>query len=301
MKASKICILLTLIIGTGSVSGQLPITNKAAGECQNKEYAAAEETIARALQSEEEVNHPYAWYVSGFIQKEIYKETESGIRNSVRRTKAVSDLEKSLTLDAKSEYNEMIRSALRYLATTYINDAILITREITRGNDRQPEIVYAEFERLMGIADPAADLKPYARELQRKLAQAHYLLWEKDVAQNYHFEQSAGYYRRVLESDPGDCEANYNLAILYYNYGVHKIRKVGSTTDMMELIMIQDECVKLFRQALPYAESTFNGCSPRLDYYKAMMFTNRALGNEEVHDEYKARSEEMIRSGKLKK
>jgi tetratricopeptide (TPR) repeat protein len=301
MKVSTICILLALIIGTGSVSGQLPLTNKAAGQCQSKEYTAAEETIARALQAEEEKYHPYAWYVSGFIQKEIFKESESGIRNSTHRTKAVSDLEKALTLDAKREYSAMILSAMRYLATTYLNDAILMTREITSGNDRQPEIVYGEFERIMGIADPAADLKPYALELHRKLAQAHYLLWEKDVSQNYHFEQSTDYYTRVLASNPGDCEANYNLAILYYNYGVHKIRKIGSTTDVMDLILIQDECVKLFRQSLPYAESTLTGCGPRLDYYKAMMLINRAMGNEDAYDAYKALSEEMIRNGKLKK
>lgn len=301
MKASTICILLALITGTGSVSGQLPLTNKAAGQCQSKEYAAAEETIARALQAEEEKYHPYTWYVSGFIQKEIFKESESGIRNSAHRTKAISDMEKALSLDATGEYSGMILSALRYLATTYLNDAMLMTREITIGNDRQPEIVYEEFERIMGIADPSADLKPYALELHRKLAQAHYLLWEKDVSQNYHFDESTGYYKRMLASDPGDCEANYNLAILYYNFGVHKIRKIGSTTDMMELIMTQDECVKLFRQSLPYAESTMTGCSPRLDYYKAMMLINRAMGNEEAYDVYKARSEEMIRNGKLKK
>jgi tetratricopeptide (TPR) repeat protein len=294
--------ILTFLLGTAlHGEAQLSLTNKAARQCQEKDYASAESTISRALESESEMNHPYAWYVSGYIQKEIYKTSEAGLRSSQRRTRAVSDMEKALSLDTGREYAEMIRAGLKYRATTYLNDALLASREIQKGSEQQPEVLFREFERLMAIAEPSSDLRNYRKELDRKMAQAHYFLWEKDIAQMYHAEKAMDFYQRVLVTDPADCEANYNIAILHYNNGVHKIRRIGSSTDIMELIMIQDECVALFRSALPYAEKTFSNCPPRLDYYKAMMFINRALGNEDIHDEYKAKSEDLIRRGILKK
>jgi len=284
-----------------SVTAQLALTNKAARQCQENDLSGAEHSIATALETEEEKNHPYAWYVSGFIQKELYKSQESGLRNSPRRIRAVHEVEKALSLDRNGEYSEMIRAALKYLATTYLNDALMSTRDIQRGTEDQPEILYAEFDRLMALAEPQTDLKNYRKELDRKMAQAHYFLWEKEIVQVYHSEKALAFYAKVLAADELDCEANYNTAILYYNHGVHKIRRIGSNTDIIELIMIQEECIALFRKALPYADKAFNNCAARLDYYKAMMFINRALGNEDVYDEYKAKSEDLIRRGLLKK
>lgn len=301
MKYAALCIATLLLGLVLPATGQLALTNKAAKECQDNDLHGAELTILRALQSEDELNHPYAWYVSGYIQKEIYKSEESGLRTSTRRIRAVKDIEKSLSLDTKGEYREMIFAVLKYLATTYLNDALLSTRDIQRDNESQPELLYAEFERLMRICEPGTDLSNYRKEIDRKLAQAHYLLWEKNIVQRYHADKAIACYQRVLAVDENDCEANYNTAILHYNNGVHKIRSIGSSTDILELIVIQEESVSLFRKALPYAEQTFNNCPARLDYYKAMMFINRALGNEDVFDEYKAKSEELIRRGLLRK
>jgi len=301
MKAKAIYILALLAMLSTSIEAQLTLTNNAARQCQEKDYVLALETIDRALQAEDEQNQAFTWYVSGYIHKEIFKEQESSVRTSPHRTTAVAHLEKALILDGSGEYSEMTRSALKYLATTYLNDALVMTREIQRSTEGQPEIVYAEFQRIMRIADPAASLPTYHKELFRKLAQAHYFLWEKDITQEYHSTRSREYYEKVLAMDASDCEANYNMAILLYNHGVHKIRKIGSSTDIMELIAIQDECIQLFRSSLPFAESTFNNCPERMDYFKAMMFINRALGNEDVHDEYKARLEKLIREGQIKK
>lgn len=300
MSTKTICILLTTLLVSTILDAQLVLTNRAARLCQEKDYAGAREAITLALESEDEKNHPYAWYVSGFIHKEIYKALETGMRSSTARATAVRDMEKSLNLDTGGEYRKMTCEALRYLATTYLNDALLMTRDMTPGAEQEPELVYSEFERIMAIADPRADLLPYRLEMLRKLAQAHYLLWEKNVTKRNHYDLAVGYYQQVLKVEPADCESNCNLAILYYNNGVHKIRMISSTTDMMDLILIQNECIELFRLALPLAETTFNSCPPRLDYYKAMMFIHRALGNEDLYDEYKSHSEELIRSGKLK-
>lgn len=295
-------ILLILLIACicADADSQLPLTNKAARQCQEKDYSAALETIARAIDAEEESGDPYTWYVLGYIHKEIYKEQDAGNRGSTHRTEAIQAFEKSMSLDISGAYAEMTRSALRYLATTYLNEALIMTREISRGNEGLPESTFETFRRIMLEADPRVDFAPYTKTLYRKMAQAHYLLWEKDVRDPYHANQAAAYYEKTIALDPTDCESNYNLAIIHYNNGVHMIRGIDGSTDIMELIVIQDESIRLFRKALPFAENTFVNCPAKIDYFKAMMFINRALGNEDVYDAYKAQSEEMIRSGQLK-
>ena len=74
------------------------------------------------------------------------------------------------------------------------------------------------------------------------------------------------------------------------------IRKIGAQTDMMDLIAIQDESVKKFKSAIPYAQQAFSSCTPSSTNYKVLMVVNRALGNEEEYLRLKKESEKKFKS-----
>ena len=86
------------------------------------------------------------------------------------------------------------------------------------------------------------------------------------------------------------------MAIVNYNQGVYMIRKIGAQTDMMDLITIQDESVKKFKSAIPYAQQSFESCTPSPANYKVLMFVNRALGREEEFLRLKKESEKKFKS-----
>jgi len=64
----------------------------------------------------------------------------------------------------------------------------------------------------------------------------------------------------------------------------------------MDLISIQDESVKKFKSAIPYAQQAFASCAPSPTNYKVLMFVNRALGREEEFLRLKKESEKKFKS-----
>jgi tetratricopeptide (TPR) repeat protein len=281
-------------------SGQdLPLTNEAAKECQAKNFEAAKAKIEAALQSPAEKDHAYTQYVKGFIYKEIYKANEQSIRNSPSRDIAVTALEASLALDHNGEYSHMTKSALKYLAVSYYNDALKRSKEIDESNEGEPMELFGHFRRIMRIIDPASPIANYEKEIQKMMGERFYELWEADVTKINFIKKSADSYNKVIQSDSLDCDANYNLAIIFYNQGVYKIRTIDSNTDMMELIRIQDECVILFKRALPFMSRTFKNCPSKAEFFKGMMYINRALGKDAEYEKFKGQLEQAVNTGKL--
>jgi hypothetical protein len=100
--------------------------------------------------------------------------------------------------------------------------------------------------------------------------------------------------------DPKDYQANYNIAINYYNQGAYKIRQVNYNTEIYELIMIQDESVKLFKQSLPYMLEAHSQRPNRKETLKGLMAIYRSLSDEQKSNQYKNRLEELIKSGEIR-
>ncbi|GAB5538675.1 MAG: hypothetical protein Salg2KO_07780 [Salibacteraceae bacterium] len=60
--------------------------------------------------------------------------------------------------------------------------------------------------------------------------------------------------QKELAKNPESEEANYNMAIYYYNQGVALIENMDYSADKDVLIKKQEEVMQLFETAMPYAE-----------------------------------------------
>ena len=60
-------------------------------------------------------------------------------------------------------------------------------------------------------------------------------------------------YKQVLSLDTNNWAGNYNLAMLYYNYGVDLINNMSVDEDIVVIENIQEDSKALFKKALPYA------------------------------------------------
>jgi hypothetical protein len=289
-------LLFLILLGVAQMGyGQVnPLVAKAAELCEEKKYDEALAQIDEGFKSADLNSDPNAWFVKGFILKELYKQKEANQRQSNYRYRSVAALKKAREFDSNLEFASNIDAALQFIAFTYFNDALLRSAEMDNESENEPLDLFKKFEELYKGSD--AELKDLKVEFNSKMAEGHYRNWIKNTEDNHHYSLCLEYYAKVLALDNRNCTANLNLAIVNYNQGVYMIRKIGAQTDMMDLISIQDESVKKFKSAIPYAQQAFASCTPSPTNYKVLMFVNRALGREEEYLRLKKESEKKFKT-----
>ncbi len=288
--------LLFILLGVAQLShAQVnPLVAKAAELCAEKKFDEALAQIDEGFKSTDLNSDANAWYVKGFILKELYKQKEANQRQSNFRFRSVAALKKAREFDSNLEFAANIDAALQFIAFTYFNDALLRSAEMDSESENEPIDLFKKFEELYKGSE--TELKDLKLEFNSKMAEGHYRNWIKNTEDNHHYALCLEYYSKVLALDNRNCTANLNLAIVNYNQGVYMIRKIGAQTDMMDLISIQDESVKKFKAAIPYAQQAFASCAPSATNYKVLMFVNRALGREEEYLRLKKESEKKFKS-----
>lgn len=294
-------IALLLAFAPLTFHGQsLPHTNEAAKLCQAKNFDASIAEINLALASPTEQNDPYTWYVKGFVYKEFYKEKEQGQSNSKARIEALEALEKSMTLDVAGKHTVNIKSAMKFLASSYFNDALKRSKEVDVSNQEEVFMLFSQFRKWIRTVEVTTDLTPFEVQVLKSLGGRHYKLWEQNNQNTDEYNAAVECFQKAVRLVPNDCQAYYNLAILNYNNAVYKIKRIDANSDIMQLIIIQDESVTLFKKALPFMEKAVEMCPSNADYYKGFMFMHRALGHEAEYENLKKQLEEGLKSGKIK-
>lgn len=288
-----------LLLTVCTFGQDLPLTNKAVQRFEGGDLMAARQTVDQAVTSAGEQAHPYTWFVKGFIYKELFKEIEKQNPFSENREVAVQAIRRSMQLDTDGTYTDNNHKALKYLALSYYNDAVRFTRDLNDQNFNEPERFYERYRELYAVVDPQFDFTSQDVEFYKNLARSCRLLWQEDRAQNaVYFEQMIAFYEKAIEIDTNDFQAYYNLAVNYYNKGVYRIRSIDHTTELFELMAIQDDCVALFRQALPYMERAHELNPSHHNTLKGLMAIHRSLSEDEMAQNYQSRLEDLIKEQK---
>lgn len=281
-----------------TATGQhLPKTQRAVERFEQGDIAAARDAVMEALQDNNERKHPYTWFVKGFVFKEIFKEIEKGNPFSENREVAVQAIRKSIALDTDSTYWNNNQKALQYLALSYYNDAVRFTRALTRENFHEPEVAFDQYKELYAIAEPAHDFTAQSVEFYKNMARACRLLYENgDTGAVLYFDKMVEYYKKALALLPDDFQANYNLSVNYYNQGVDRIRRIDHTTEIFELMAIQDECIALFRKALPFMLKAHETDPEHQNTLKGLMAIYKSLSEDERATAYREELEALIKN-----
>ena len=115
---------------------------------------------------------------------------------------------------------------------------------------------------------------------------------EKSETEKY-FKKSENLYKDVIKVDPNNVRANYNLAILYYNQAVNIIDKMDADTDLTTIDKIQDQCVVIFKQSLPYMEKAYKLNPGRKDVLEGLAGIYFALNDLPKSNEFKQKAEAL--------
>ncbi|MEY3834939.1 MAG: hypothetical protein RI989_367, partial [Bacteroidota bacterium] len=157
MKHTFLLFLFLLGIAEISNSQVNPFVAKAAELCEEKKFDEALAQIDEGFKSANLNADPNAWYVKGYILKELYKQKESNQRQSNYRFRSIVALKKAREFDSNMEYATNIDAALQFIAFTYFNDAILRTAEMDGESENEPLDLFKKFEELYQGTD--AELK----------------------------------------------------------------------------------------------------------------------------------------------
>ncbi|MBC7389643.1 MAG: tetratricopeptide repeat protein [Opitutaceae bacterium] len=141
--------------------------------------------------------------------------------------------------------------------------------------------------------DKAIQLDPKNLDLKVSLAMICEKLMENDKSQEAKYlKKSEKLYIQVIRTDSNLFTPNYNLGILYYNKAVAIINATDFDADLPEVNKIQDECVIIFKQALPYMLRA-SKLKEKKEAYEALAGIYFALGDIEKSNYYKKLAESI--------
>ena len=271
------------------------------------------ELIDNSIVNPQSAKDPFAWYVRGYVYKEWYKTFETQNRKSKTRTDAVVFLKKALELDtshgkpfsvtASFPYSgqiatvtldcdpKTIRQIMKYLGSTFYNDAGALLDP-----NSYPAAIenYERFKECMLIAEPNYNLKAREIEFKNALATVYEKIFRSDIKiQSQFFGMTETLYKQVIALDTNNWGANYNLAMLYYNYGVDLINNMRVDEDIVVIENITDESTALFKKALPYALKANLIKPDRREVLVCLMGIYFSLYEQATSDEYKDRIERL--------
>ena len=262
--------------------GQHALTDAVVADFEkNKNASDALQKMYKVI--EQENNESYAHYTLGFFLKENYKLTPELEPSQQFRENALLAFNEALKLNFSHDQLliENINKAQKYIISTLYNDALLKAKQFQQGNENSADAAYDYFESWNNKSITPQSSRALRIEFEKRKSERFYEFWEADVKQVDWLNQCIQLYEKILKEDPTDCEAMNNIAIIYYNIGVFKIKQIDADVEFDALMKIQDDALSLFHQALPYAQATFTDCPKSATQYKALMFIYRAIGNDE--------------------
>ncbi len=295
-------VLAGLAVSLSTVlSAQTPIET-ASRFAESGSWDAAYDALKPAMQQDPYRSDGHAWYVLGFVQKELHKASGATGEEAVFRTEAAQSFQRALSLpNLPAADRETARKALDFLARSYFRDAIQWVEGFTPNAEPMILELMGRYEAIQTSLNPGQDLSPQRADLHRYLGQAYAQLLETErfaglPEEQGLFESATSHYQESLSHDPTSYASQYNLAIALYNHGVRQLKRINHTTSMFELMEIQDVCVGLFEQSLIPMRKAQAQRPDRLETLKGLMTIYYALSQPEASEEYRVKIEEQLRN-----
>ena len=246
-------ILFTALTAHAQPGGGLRETMKALVFTNEGQLDSAQHYIEKAVASERGKTDPQSWMIRGYVYKAIYKEREKSDKSSPARVKSLDSYYTALNLKAEGEVLQNTTQGIRYLANSYYNDAV------TSLNVRDYEISlknYEDYKVSMLKIEPEQSFVEQDVQYYNVLGSTVYsILADREPdhkKKNKYIQKALDAYRLVLDMDKRNFSANYNIAVLYYNQGVNKIKEIDPLAPFDTVILRQDQSVELFQKAKPF-------------------------------------------------
>jgi hypothetical protein len=259
----------------------------AAQLCQELKMDEAIAEIEKAIADQDEANDMYTWYVRGFIYKEKYKiELEQDIKNSSRDIAVASFLKSEQMAGKETQTTLNHNAALKYLASTYYNDALILSGQLQTADDVQSDSYLIKYHDLIRTIEPDHNFINEDKVYYTAKGQRLYSLWIAQTDNNQLFQACKTAFDKTLELDPTDCSSQYNLAVLLHNRVTNHFKN-NSGTALDKCCQTGDalcpEAKEYAKQALELCEQAYKAC-PSNETKQALNVCRKTLGLAPVEE-----------------
>lgn len=270
------------------VIAQPQLTIDAYNAFQNQNLVEAKTLIDKAVLNNDGKNDAMTWHIKGFVYKELYNLNDKKARTSENREIAIDAFAQSMKLDSKKEFLDNNQKSIRYLASSYYNDAVLVIRDTDPKTIKDSEILYNKFKETTKLLEASPDFKERDISYFKALATANRKIYETNREDNKQFLMNAlSNYNYVLSLDPNDYGANYNMAINLYNEGAHNIEHLDNEAQIPAIVKVQAVSIELFKEALPYMLKAHELNPEREETLKGLRGIYLSLNDENEANKYR--------------
>jgi len=248
MKPRALLLLLLLALPALALRAQDPLV-EALRKYQSGDLQGARDMVDKAVGSEQHAGNAEAWLLRGFVYKDLYKATTGTAEGDAARDTALASLYRTLGIDKDSTYRDNAVQAYEFLSRSCYNEA---AKALADGQDTRAVMVFDTYRESMLLLSPKADLRARETEFTNALGTLYTRRFNEDRTRTEWFEKATDTYRGVLRIDPENYGANYNLATLFYNMGVSRIRALQAEADIITMQQVQEVAREYFQLALPF-------------------------------------------------
>jgi tetratricopeptide (TPR) repeat protein len=280
----RLTLLLFVFMGVAlAAASQSSPLNRSLQFYKSGDLQHAKEVIDSAMMGAEYQQLATAWYVQGFIYKDLFKANPLTLPY---RDKAIYSFTKLRELDKEQKYAKETVQNLRFLAATYYNEAM---RFIEEGEYDNAVKSYEKFEQV-ALTLKETDLNRPDNKISFHLALGSAItrsgkenLQEKPAA-----VKAVTCFEKVLAIDSLNREANYNIAVIYYNEAVNRILSLDyDALNFEDFSTFEDEVIKQFKKSLPYMKRAYRANTKDPNTLEGLAGIYFGLRDFETSNQYK--------------
>lgn len=289
-------LILLLVTGQGVVWAQ---TNgdfdKAYTFAQSGNFDSARACLDRYLVTPAAEKDADAWYLYGFVNQRLFRTKDMGNHLSSFRTEAVKGFKKSFDIDHSAENRSRNREGFCSLSLSFYNSAV---QTLDSMSFDKSEKNYAWYREVVVYCDTNINLK--AKDIEFNLALATRFEDKLAASKNVDttaFDSARDAYQRILDVDPRNIKANYNLGVLYHNFAVNLIMSAPED-DFPGIIKVQERADVLFKKALPFGKFGLDlpDTDPKkLEYVTLLYQLYNNLNETEKAEQFKKMMDDLTR------
>jgi len=284
---------LSLLIGSNQFA-QNGLLDSAQKLCLEKKYDLAIPIIDKVILDPETKLNAGSWSIRAIAYFQSYKSIgKYDVSKISLIDTALSSTYISMKLDITNDRLESNKILVKSIAGVYYNLSSVLLKDSL--NSVLSEKYYLRYKKMTTQLNPSFDFKEKDIEYYRSLGSIFL-----DLYMQKNFNQEFGEIAKtslikVLDINPKDISANINLGVFYYNQGATLMRLSDYTTDLVQLGLVQDNALKLFKQAEPFMLRVHVADPKEITAIEGLEGIYVALLDEVKANEFKIKKEALIK------
>lgn len=288
LKSFLLGILVLMSVG---VFAQVDKLDRARQLLQAKDADNAILAIDSVVVHPDTKNDYVAWTTRAFIYFEKYKRSERLKLYSPLRDTVVSSLRKSMKLKPDADYATNNKKLITTIASGYYNLAKTLLQDSL--DDVRALRAYSKFKEIYVLGEPSANMVPKDVEYYLAVGSIFSDIFINDNSNVKAQNTAKVALLKVLELQPDNSAAKINMGLMHYNQAVNITKSIPPDIEIYELEIIQENIVKLAKQAEQYILPVYKADPKNAKAVHALYFIYRLLLEPKKQEEFRIKCKEL--------